>query len=381
MLTSTAPQDYALAIYASDPKQVAPVVYDLSSASIDIGSAEDNNIVLKGPGVEPYHLAVRQVGSQLCALVDVNVARQQGESFWLETRSDDSFYCPEHGSLPKLQEIGRCPLCRVQARTLWLLRPLQPGDIFSIGQSFKATVLSQRRPNHVADGEAIQPAAPWPDVHWLENPPRLPAILVGSDEHTVVSRAFPFDDSNLWVWDPGESPFPVFIHQRANRCITVHARSSLNREVGGLLLGNIYHDPPSELLYPVISHAIAARYATEARGHLTFTRQSWLDLIEQREKHYPDTIVVGWYHTHPGLGIFLSEWDLTIHRHFFRQPWQVAMVADPQQGNAGFFVWSDAGVLDPQEPHLLFRLVEPDDEANGQRPTTRVRIKLGGPIT
>ncbi len=380
MSTSTIPQDYALAIYAPGRQQVAPVVYDLSNASIDIGSAEDNHIVLKGAGVEPYHLTMRQVGSRLCALVDMNVARQKGESFWLEARSDDSFYCPEHGGLPKLQEMGRCPLCRHQVRPLWLLRPLQPGDVFPIGTGFKATVLNLGRPNVVTDDELAEPGAPWPDARWLESPPHMPAILVSEDDQTVEARSFPFDDSNLWGWDPPESPFPVFVHYRANRYVTRHARSSPNREVGGLLLGHICRDPETDIAYPLITDAISARYATEARGHLTFTRQTWLDLIEQREKHFPDQLVVGWYHTHPGLGIFLSEWDLTIHRHFFRQPWQVALVLDPQAGNAGFFVWSGGDVLDPQEPHLLFRLVESEARLDGQRPV-RVRIKLGEPVS
>ena len=39
--------------------------------------------------------------------------------------------------------------------------------------------------------------------------------------------------------------------------------------------------------------------------------------------------IVGWYHTHPGFGIFLSGMDLFIQDHFFNLPWQVAFVYDP----------------------------------------------------
>jgi hypothetical protein len=48
---------------------------------------------------------------------------------------------------------------------------------------------------------------------------------------------------------------------------------------------------------------------------------------------------VGWYHTHPSFGIFLSHHDLFIHQHFFAQSLQVAYVVDPIQQSRGFFQW------------------------------------------
>ena len=48
---------------------------------------------------------------------------------------------------------------------------------------------------------------------------------------------------------------------------------------------------------------------------------------------------MGWYHTHPSFGIFLSHHDLFIHHHFFAQPLQVAYVVDPIQQTRGFFQW------------------------------------------
>jgi hypothetical protein len=52
---------------------------------------------------------------------------------------------------------------------------------------------------------------------------------------------------------------------------------------------------------------------------------------------------VGWYHTHPDYGIFLSGQDLFIHRNFFDQPLQVAYVVDPIRQTRGFFQWRDGG--------------------------------------
>lgn len=377
MATSTH-QNYALAIHAPARRGIAPVVYDLTADSIEIGSAEDNHIVLSGPGVEPYHLAMRQVGSQLCALVDLNIAKRHGETVWLERRSDDNLFCPEHGLLARIPNLAECPLCAGSLRPLWLLRPLQSGDVFPIGKGFRATILNQASARQGRRANAYQPTSPWPDSRWLENPPRQPTLLLNLQAREWTKQPYPLDDSNLWVWSPSESPFPVFIHQRANRFAACHAINNSNREVGGLLLGHVYTDSQGTA-YPVISHAIPARFANEMRGHLTFTRETWLDLINQRENHHPDEEVVGWYHTHPGLGIFLSEWDLLIHRHFFRQPWQVALVIDPRDKLAGFFVWSKGDILDPQRPHQLFTVADAEEgPALERRP--RIRIRLGGQV-
>jgi len=38
------------------------------------------------------------------------------------------------------------------------------------------------------------------------------------------------------------------------------------------------------------------------------------------DAQFADKKIVGWYHSHPGFGIFLSEYDLFIHRNFFTAP-------------------------------------------------------------
>lgn len=371
----SAPQNYALAIYASDLGSHPPVVYDLTGEPIDIGSDESNHIVLSGPSVDAYHMAIRQVRSKICGVIDLGIARRHAEQFWLERRSGDRVLCREHGRLPAHSSQERCPFCSDSKRSLLLLRPLQPGDIFPIGTRFEASVLSQATAQAAETSTAAMSTSVWPDSDWLETPPRPPTLSIDKDEQQLEARPYPVNDSNLWVWDPPESPLPVFIHQRVSRYTANHARSSPNREVGGLLLGHVYREPSSQIVYPVITHAIAARYAAESRGHLTFTHQTWLDFLRQREEHFPREEVVGWYHTHPGLDIFLSEWDLMIHRNFFRQPWQVALVLDPHQDRAGLFVWSMNEILDPLKPHQTFVLAESDDLVlHINRP--RVRIKL-----
>ena len=115
------------------------------------------------------------------------------------------------------------------------------------------------------------------------------------------------------------------------------------RERGGFLLGDVY-DVPTPLI--VIRYFHAAREARSAATTLTFTHDSWSTLHREASQRYPEAIVLGWQHTHPGLGVFLSGYDLFIHRNFFPQPWQVALVIDPNRQELGFFQWRGSEVQD-----------------------------------
>ena len=67
--------------------------------------------------------------------------------------------------------------------------------------------------------------------------------------------------------------------------------------------------------------------------------EAWRHINRIKDKHFPDHTLVGWYHTHPGFGVFLSEMDLFIQRHFFDQPFQVAVVIETKAREEGCFVW------------------------------------------
>ena len=365
-------RNYALAIHATGVRQGTPIVYELAADSIEIGSAGNNHIVLDGPGVEPYHLAVRWMDAELYLLIRTTTVDITG----MGQRSDDIFYCAEHGKIARLTAEDQCPFCRAAIQPIWLLRRLLPGDSFPIGEGFEADVLSQGQPNQVEDLAYDQGTSSWPDNRWLENPPHPKEHRYPEAQFIAEKRSYPQEDSNLWVWNPPETPFPVFIHQRVNRWVTHHAIHNDDREVGGLLLGDVYQDTDTGTVYPVITHAIPARFAREERGHLTFTRETWLELHDKIQEQHPEQQIVGWYHTHPGLDIFLSEWDLFIHRNFFNQPWQVALVVDPARYEAGLFVWADDEILDPLHPHQLFRVADLDGYPPVER-RAQVRIKLG----
>jgi len=60
-----------------------------------------------------------------------------------------------------------------------------------------------------------------------------------------------------------------------------------------------------------------------------------------------DGRIVGWYHSHPGYGIFMSETDLATHGKLLQfSPFVIALVVDPEINQFG--IWAlepDVGVI------------------------------------
>jgi proteasome lid subunit RPN8/RPN11 len=57
--------------------------------------------------------------------------------------------------------------------------------------------------------------------------------------------------------------------------------------------------------------------------------------------------IVGWYHSHPGLGLFLSQTDVQTHMQFCQfSPYAVSLVAEPKAQEFGIWIFENgAGVV------------------------------------
>ncbi len=125
------------------------------------------------------------------------------------------------------------------------------------------------------------------------------------------------------------------------RQIADFAASDTRRELGGVLIGTLREGDTAEV---GITAIIQARFTDASSASLTFTHETWQDILEVKDRDYPDGKIVGWFHTHPSFGIFLSNFDLHIHRNFFNLEWQVAYVVDPLAKTEGFFRWEHGKV-------------------------------------
>ncbi|HWZ97869.1 MAG TPA: Mov34/MPN/PAD-1 family protein [Candidatus Dormibacteraeota bacterium] len=117
------------------------------------------------------------------------------------------------------------------------------------------------------------------------------------------------------------------------REIRQHARSQSKTEVCGVLVGNETEGMTS------IEACISGENAAQGGAHVTFTQDTWEHIYKVKDRDYPDARIVGWYHSHPGFGVFLSDHDTFIHKNFFSSPQQVAWVYDPHSDEEGCFGW------------------------------------------
>ena len=132
-------------------------------------------------------------------------------------------------------------------------------------------------------------------------------------------------------------PASISIDAPVMRSLEKHAYSILDAEVGGMLFGRI------EGGKTVIVGAVPASKAAADQISLTFTHEVWDDILKKGQKFYPDMQIVGWYHTHPNFGLFLSEYDAFIQENFFQNAGQIALVIDPIAGNMGWFNLNKSG--------------------------------------
>ena len=211
-----------------------------------------------------------------------------------------------------------------------------------------------------ASSTAASPAA-------AEQPP--PAVV--RDVAALRAADFPRLDPPGPLDGEREPRFQAVVRRSVLNDIHQHGRSSPEVEVCGVLVGNVYQDGSAPFLY--VEGSIRGTHAAGRETQVTFTAETWAAIQERMERDFPDKKILGWYHTHPGFGIFLSDMDLFIHENFFGEPWQVAYVYDPKGGEDGLFTWQAGKAAEDEY------LVEAD-QVNSDPPQWRTAGKEGADL-
>ena len=131
----------------------------------------------------------------------------------------------------------------------------------------------------------------------------------------------------------------VFLSEEAFDRAVERGDGDTTREIGGVLVGELLRDDAGP--YLKIDTTIDALHAEEKGAELTFTHATWEHINKEMDTTHKGKKVVGWYHTHPGFGVFLSDRDQFIHKSFFNLPFQVAFVYDPKSKEHGLYTWRD----------------------------------------
>jgi len=148
------------------------------------------------------------------------------------------------------------------------------------------------------------------------------------------------DSRQVVVAQIGDGPAldpAVYLDVRAIETMFVDAQRHQEYETGGLLIGELCQDAAGTYLR-VIS-ALPAGQTERSPVSVTFTHRAWNEMLAHKESLYPDHEVVGWYHTHPRMRVFLSAPDRFIHRSFFGRPHDIAIVLDLHKREWAVFRW------------------------------------------
>ncbi|THH15383.1 hypothetical protein EW146_g5086 [Bondarzewia mesenterica] len=131
-----------------------------------------------------------------------------------------------------------------------------------------------------------------------------------------------------------------------------HGRAGVPMEVMGLMLGEFVDEYTVQVIDVFAMPQSGTTVSVESVDHVFQTKM--VDMLKQTGR--PES-VVGWYHSHPGFGCWLSSVDINTQQSFESlDPRSVAVVVDPIQSVKGKVV-IDA-----------FRLINPHALLSGQEP-------------
>src|SRR5579859_1718695 len=192
------------------------------------------------------------------------------------------------------------------------------------------------------DPATLQPAPLPPPAPPAAPPPLVPATAVaasrsqgeGDDDFRVLAvDAFKPQQIVLGPNFRHLRGFVVFISRAAVTNILRHGAKGLQTEfeVAGGLVGRPGYDPESGLIFTHITAALAVHGKAD-RYEVEIPPEEWFrlsNLVHDEEPYRGESILVGWYHSHPTFEAYLSELDQQTQRQFFGEIWNVAIVIGP----------------------------------------------------
>ncbi|MCJ1437438.1 multicatalytic endopeptidase [Xylographa pallens] len=136
----------------------------------------------------------------------------------------------------------------------------------------------------------------------------------------------------------------VYISSLALLKMLRHGRAGVPMEVMGLMLGEFVDDYTVRVVDVFAMPQSGTGVSVEAVDPVFQTKM--MDMLRQTGR--PET-VVGWYHSHPGFGCWLSSVDINTQQSFEQlTPRAVAVVVDPIQSVKGKVVIDAFRLINPQ---------------------------------
>ena len=169
----------------------------------------------------------------------------------------------------------------------------------------------------------------------MENDPnliiRVKAVVQKTEKARLpgkIKRGYP---TNLLV---------VFLTSKILERLRDYASSDKSYELGGVLIGKT--GKSTRRNFVLIREFIPATKGISRRASFEFTNEAQQEIHEIHQSQFKEQQILGWFHTHPGYGIFLSGADQFIDHNYFKESYHIAIVLDPvrPEVEVGIFVWN-----------------------------------------
>lgn len=145
-----------------------------------------------------------------------------------------------------------------------------------------------------------------------------------------------------YPWSNSLNPLRVVLREATLRKIEQHGKADTNNERFGLLIGGAFSDPITKQNWVEVVDMLPAKRVSASRSYVEVQPEELISLRDQIGGHVDNRFrEVGWYHTHPGHGIFMSGTDRSNQKLNYNEDWQIALVYDPTKGNYGIFSGKD----------------------------------------
>jgi proteasome lid subunit RPN8/RPN11 len=180
---------------------------------------------------------------------------------------------------------------------------------------------------------------------------RAPVILGGQDleveergppaiDRTLPHKWLPKEAAALYTGNEGAD---MYLFKTAEEKVRNHALSKVKEgvEVMGFLLGEVFSHQGRE--YTVVRD-VATTDLEATSVSVRFDPEGFESLFASLECTRFRYVLVGWYHSHPGHGCFLSSTDIATQKGMFDRPYHTALVVDPMRREMDAFCLSKGEV-------------------------------------
>ena len=127
----------------------------------------------------------------------------------------------------------------------------------------------------------------------------------------------------------------IYIYKDTIEGAINHCVSHGNLEAIGLLLGRRYHYSGREWVL-IVDHIETKSKSSHTSVEFDKEAFSHIGRVLRSETHQKD-FLVGWYHSHPNFGCWLSSTDIETQTTYFYEEYHCALVIDPIRRYLKFF--------------------------------------------